>query len=1110
MSRPFESLLAYLHRVSLASTNCGTDTELLSRFVRSGDMVAFELLFWRHGPMVWAVCRRLLGNSPDAEDAFQATFLVLARKARSVGNGAALGGWLHRVARHTALNAQKSKSRRAAREQPLANVWEPVGQNDPSQQLAGNELKALIDEEIARLPDKFRLPLILCDMEGRTHEAAAAELKCPLGTLNSRLARGRDRLRESLRRRGVSMENMAGVPVPLAVAAAALRTLSQPPSAPVLALAEGVIWSLTCGAAKKVVGALAVCCLLVAGIAAGVAGGMMGEQDVPKKATPPAPVVQATPDEKLNFLDPDAGPLPPDAIARIGSLRFRHTDEVTGLAYSPDGKWLASISTGPDDLTARLWDAATGKEHLRVKVAVPEDLGKDAPQFAPGALGFSPDAKQFLVADATSIRSFDIATRKELLAHRFVADTQVHPIVARFAPDGKACVVAWRAGFVEIRDVATGAVQKTIVHTFKGFNYIDVTFAADGRRFALCSNIRQDIRVFDTASGQQVALVEASGKTIHQLLFLPAGDALVGLVYDAENSKSSVVFFEPKTGKPYRTVDVHRMTSVIAVSPDEKLVVAGNAQRTYSQQIDIASGKEISRIVSTSSPDKLAFSPDGKLLAGARHFSGAITVWDVASRRYHPAAAEPTFFFGTTFSSDGRTLVLPGFGPLVVDWRTGKIIRRLADVQPDAPFRPHLAPDHKLFAVAIGTGPIHLFDADTAKEVRTLTGHTEGAGSIVFSGDGGRLACCGFDEVIHVWDVVKNQEIAQFTPPGLNASDLHNLSISDNGRILAVSCDQKGEAELELLQILYIWDVDAKVQLARIKVSQRFFAPAVLSPDGGLLAGGGGDVIIWNAATGQEMHSLPGHGTNSILPGTWCSFSRNSQWLATGDTAGRLRLWEVMSGQEVYRFEGHHTGVRANFSPDGRLLVAASEDAPCFIWDVIGAVRAAQPADAVDLEQLWRDLADADAKNAFLAMRQLVARPERAVELIRKNLKPPAGIDGPKIDKLLRDLDSLTFAVRETAAAELVKVVEHIEPGLTKARATAPLEVRARIDRILEKATVPSPERLRQSRALGTLEFIATPAAAQLLDDLAVGNKLDSLTAAAAAASERLRARGVK
>lgn len=244
--------------------------------------------------------------------------------------------------------------------------------------------------------------------------------------------------------------------------------------------------------------------------------------------------------------------------------------------------------------------------------------------------------------------------------------------------------------------------------------------------------------------------------------------------------------------------------------------------------------------------------------------------------------------------------------------------------------------------------------------------------------------------------------------------------------------------------------------------------------------------------------------------GAWCCFSPNSQLLATGDGAGHLRLWEVLTGQEVYHFEGHRTWAMANFSPDGRLLVAASEDAPCFIWNVAGGMQGLKTVGSVDLEQMWRDLASADAKKAFLAMRQLAATPGPAVELLRKNLKTGPAIDGPKTDNLIRDLDSATFTIREAAMADLTKIADLIEPMLTKARGTAPLEARTRLDRLLEKAAIPSPERLRQSRALGTLEWIATHPAAKLLADLAARGNLDSLTVSAAEASERLRGLGVR
>src|SRR5437660_12529567 len=116
MSRLLSTLVLQLRSAAQPSVPRVSDAELLARFVRNRDAAAFELLFWRHGPMVWGVCRRLLGDSPDAEDAFQAAFVVLARKAGSVASGAALAGWLHRVAWRTALNARQARSRPAARE----------------------------------------------------------------------------------------------------------------------------------------------------------------------------------------------------------------------------------------------------------------------------------------------------------------------------------------------------------------------------------------------------------------------------------------------------------------------------------------------------------------------------------------------------------------------------------------------------------------------------------------------------------------------------------------------------------------------------------------------------------------------------------------------------------------------------------------------------------------------------------------------------------------------------------------------------------------------------------------------------------------------------------
>ena len=177
------------------------DREALAAFVARRDEAAFAALVRRHGPMVLRVCRRVLGHAQDAEDACQATFLVLARKAGSVGRAEALASWLHGVAVRTALRARRDAGRRRARERQASMGEGP----DPAEDLAWRDVQTLLETEIARLPERYRAPFVLCHLEGRSRAEAAAELGLPENTLSSRLARARDRLRDRLARRGVHL-----------------------------------------------------------------------------------------------------------------------------------------------------------------------------------------------------------------------------------------------------------------------------------------------------------------------------------------------------------------------------------------------------------------------------------------------------------------------------------------------------------------------------------------------------------------------------------------------------------------------------------------------------------------------------------------------------------------------------------------------------------------------------------------------------------------------------------------------------------------------------------------------------------------------------------------
>jgi RNA polymerase sigma factor (sigma-70 family) len=200
-----------------------SDGELLERFLARRDPAAeaaFATLVERHGLMVWGVCRRLLDDPHAAADAFQATFLVLARKARRVRVDGTLGRWLYGVARRVAMRARSLAARRAARE--AAGVDSLIA---PESEPHHAELYAALDEEIGRLPERYRAAMVLCDLGNLSHEAAARQLGCAVGTIGSRLARGRERLRDRLTRRGfapLAALVAAGLPVERALAAAAV------------------------------------------------------------------------------------------------------------------------------------------------------------------------------------------------------------------------------------------------------------------------------------------------------------------------------------------------------------------------------------------------------------------------------------------------------------------------------------------------------------------------------------------------------------------------------------------------------------------------------------------------------------------------------------------------------------------------------------------------------------------------------------------------------------------------------------------------------------------------------------------------------------------------
>ncbi len=193
--------------VTPASDGGLTDADLLRRWVTHRDEAAFEALLWRHAAAVLSVCRRVLGDAHEAEDAAQAAFLTLARKAGSIGRRQAVVAWLYTVAYRTALRARACVSRSVSFPPHDLDALPARPVADP----AWRDLRPVLDEEVSRLPEKYSATFVLCHVEGRTNEEAARELGCPVGTVLSRLARARQRLRDRLTRRGVTLGVLAAV-----------------------------------------------------------------------------------------------------------------------------------------------------------------------------------------------------------------------------------------------------------------------------------------------------------------------------------------------------------------------------------------------------------------------------------------------------------------------------------------------------------------------------------------------------------------------------------------------------------------------------------------------------------------------------------------------------------------------------------------------------------------------------------------------------------------------------------------------------------------------------------------------------------------------------------
>ncbi len=395
-TRHVNGVLRHLRTAARVGDNGGpTDGQLLSCYIAGRDESAFAALVRRHGPMVLGVCRRVLRHGQDAEDAFQATWLVLARKAASLRRRELVGNWLYGVAYRAALEVRAGRRKGG---EPVNELPEPAVVDESA---VWRDLRPVLDQELSRLPEKYRVPVVLCDLEGRTRREAARQLGIPEGTLSGRLTTARRTLARRLGRRGLALSGgalaaalahgaaSAGVPPSLAVSAvrsatavAGESTAAVAVSARVTTITEGVLKTMLL-TKLKALGTILLACLTLGGLA--LTATLPAAAREQQGAAPAAP----------------AAARPVAEAPRQGKGFFAgKTDLVYALAFSPNDQVLAS---GGDDFKVRLWELRT-RQVIRIL---------DGPQGQVRAVRFSPDGRTLAAgADDGVIYFWDVPTGK--------------------------------------------------------------------------------------------------------------------------------------------------------------------------------------------------------------------------------------------------------------------------------------------------------------------------------------------------------------------------------------------------------------------------------------------------------------------------------------------------------------------------------------------------------------------------------------------------------------------------------------------------------------------------------------------------------------------------
>jgi WD40 repeat protein len=780
-------------------------------------------------------------------------------------------------------------------------------------------------------------------------------------------------------------------------------------------------------------------------------------------------------------------PLPEGAVARFGTVRWRHGNPVNQVGFDSTGN-IWSLETevesrgfrGFPHVFINTWDRQSGRLLRRVKG--PDAIGARLIQTPEGPRVFWQHYENGIQVFSV----WDVSKSKESIRLSLPKDQHYQ----RLSPDGRLVVTVETddAGIAKnammVWDLTSGQCCSS-VKLPEGSSFCQ-GFTPDGSAF-LTAGTGAAVQLWDSKTGRQLRSFGLPNRDKSPIAALSPDGQRVALsaaggrlqLWNASDGKIAQEF----TGQ-------ENQAGALTFSPDGSVLATsdkGNIIRLF----DVATGGEKSHFSADQlSSLQLVFSPDGELLAGMANspsLAETILLWDVRTQKALHVPAESIWRIGKVMFSESGRLLIAGNGfsePLVWNRVNGERQQLFAGHR-YAVVGLAVSNDGKRLATGSSTKTVKIWDTASGREIGNAPVSENYVHSLAFAPSGGYLALINYESQFHLWDIAKNEEIR--AAPSFGQAPLNRLEYSPTRDLIAAECRD---------WIIRFWE--PLTGFARGELTGPpgggLTVPA-FTHDGRVLAccslGDDASVILWDVATLKERARLPAPQTRLAR----ICFSRDGRLMITSGFDKMIRAWDVATNNQLHVWEGHR-GIAhgAALTPDGSLLATGSDDTTILLWDV-AAVLAQLPKEgpaltAADLASLWTDLASDAAAKAHKAIWKLALSPKESIPFLQKHVKPVAAPDAGKISKLIADLDNPQFAVREAAVKELDQLEDTAAPALKKALENTPsAEAKKRIEQLLQKReqAIPSGEGLRLLRVIETLEHAATPEARQLLGELAHG-----------------------